>query len=103
MAKVPGGLRSMAIAIPAARGMFSQMQHALTKRNSPNRIALTAHTHAAIDDFRVLADSVMSWPTRIAELVPLNPSVIGAHDAAGKGAGGVFFAAPHVAVRNTTC
>ena len=36
-----GKLRSMAIAIPAARGMFSQMKYALTKRLSPNRIAST--------------------------------------------------------------
>ena len=97
-----GELRSMAIAIPAARGMFSQMQHALTKRLSPNRIALTQATHAAIEDFRKLADSTCARPTRISEIVPLDPSVVGAHDASGIGAGGVFFAANHVGIHLNT-
>ena len=96
-----GELRSMAIALPGARGLFSHMQHALTDRQSPHRITLTAKTHDAIADFKMLARGVVERPTRIAELIPLRPSVAGAHDASGLGAGGVIFAANHVARRPT--
>ena len=97
-----GELRSMALAIPAARGMFSHMQYALTNMQSKNRVTLTKHTHAAIADFKTLANDVITRPTRLAELVPLHPSVVGAHDASGKGAGGVVFAANHIAARECT-
>lgn len=76
------------------------MNHALTKRVSPNRISLTTATHGAIKDFRQSAESIITRPTRIAEIVPLDTLVIGTHNAAGSGAGGVFFAAAHVAHRN---
>ena len=101
--KVLGELRSMALALPGARGLFGAMQHALSNAKSNNRITLTKDTHAALQDFRTLARDVTSRPTRIAELVPLVPSVTGAHDASGKGAGGVIFAQPHIAARNESC
>ena len=89
----------MALALPGARGLFGAMQHAITQTKSSNRISLTKNTHQAIDDFRTLAAEVVSRPTRIAELIPLRPSVVGTHDASGLGAGGVFFASPHIARR----
>ena len=101
--KFVGELRSMALAVPGARGLFSQMQYALTNLQNKHRVTLTKDTHAAISDFKYLANDIVNRPTRIAELIPLHPSVIGAHDASGKGAGGVFFAAQHVARRPTPC
>ena len=81
--KFVGELRSMALAIPGARGLFSHMQHALTNVQNKHRVSLTAKTHSAIADFAALAKDVATRPTRIAELIPLHPSVIGSHDASG--------------------
>ena len=90
--KVLGELRSMSVALPGARNMFSQMQKALS--DSPKtRVALTKGVHQALEDFRWMHKNISSRPTRIAELVPLLSSAIGDHDASGKGAGGVWF--PH--------
>ena len=47
--------------------------------------------HGFLDDFRWLAKDIASRPTRIAELVPSNPALLGACDAAGTGMGGVAF------------
>ena len=91
--KFVGELRSMAMAIPGARGLFSHMQYALTNTQNKHRVSLTSHTHDAIADFAALARDITNRPTRIAELIPLYPAVIGANDASGKGAGGVFFVA----------
>ena len=79
------------------------MQHALTNVQNKHRVTLTTKTHEAIADFAALAKNVASRPTRIAELIPLHPSVIGSHDASGKGAGGVIFAADHIAKIPCVC
>ena len=50
--------------------------------------------HQALDDFRWLLRDINSWPTRMAEVVPLNPSAIGYHDASGIDARGVWFEGP---------
>ena len=57
----------------------------------------------AIEDFAYLANTVTERPTRIAELVPVKPSVIGSHDASGLGTGGVIFAATHVPIHPKSC
>lgn len=93
--KVLGELRSMAIAIPGARGLFSVLQEAFrhndTNDNRP-RLRLTNAVHDFLDDFRLLAKDVANRPTRIAELVPdVYPATLGACDAAGQGMGGVHF------------
>ena len=90
--KVLGELRSMALAIPGARGLFSILQEAFRHPEAHRpRIRLNKATHVFLEDFRWLAREVASRPTRIAELVPSLPSVYGACDAAGTGMGGVFF------------
>jgi hypothetical protein len=91
--KVLGELRSMALALPGARNMFSRLQNALDK-DSKTRVSLDKGVHQALEDFRWMADDIAARPTRIAELVPLSPSAEGHHDAAGStgaGAGGVWF------------
>ena len=45
----------------------------------------------ALDDFEQLSNSIGDHPTRLGEIIPDTPVCIGAHDAAGQGAGGVWF------------
>ena len=66
----------MAIALPGSRGLFSHMQYVLIDRQSPHRITLTAKTHDAIADFKMLARGVVECPTQIAELIPLRPELL---------------------------
>jgi hypothetical protein len=90
--QILGELRSMALAIPAAIGLFSVLQEAL-KANDGHRVRLTCHTHDFLHDFRWIVDDVGQRPTAIDELVPDQlPSTHGACDASKKGLGGVHFA-----------
>ena len=89
--QILGELRSMSLALPGARNMFSTMQEALTHKRKGTRIQLNKGVHQALDDFRWMLADINSRPTRIAEVVPLSPSAIGYHDASGLGAGGVWF------------
>jgi len=87
-----GEIRSMAIDLPGARGLFSLLQEAFRhpEKHRP-RIRLSSGVHDVLDDFRLLAADITQRPTRIAELIPTQPSVVGACDAAGSWMGGVFF------------
>jgi hypothetical protein len=91
--KLLGKLRSMVLAVPGARGLFSVLQLALKVRlEEGTRLRLTDQVHAVLRDFRALATELQSRPTRILELVPsMTPATMGAQDAAGKGMGGVHF------------
>jgi hypothetical protein len=97
--RVLGELRSMALALPGSRNLFSTMQKALSLKKK-TRIALHKSVHSSLDDFRWLHHDIAHRPTRIAELIPLNPCAIGYHDAAGCGAGGVWFANPELVPRS---
>ena len=96
--KVLGELRSMSLALPGSRNIFSHMQSALSLKTG-NRVALDKGVHAALDDFRFILKDIANRPTRIAELVPLLASALGHHDASGTGAGGVWFPATHLSPR----
>jgi hypothetical protein len=96
--KVLGELRSMSLALPGARHLFSHMQHALSNKIK-TRVNLNRGVHDALEDFRWLLRDLQQRPTRIAELVPLLASAEGHHDASGKGAGGVWFPAKHLVPR----
>ena len=96
--KLLGELRSMSLALPGARNVFSAMQNALVLSSS-NRIALRKGVHQALADFQWMADDISQRPTRIAELVPLQPAILGFHDASGLGAGGVAYPTPDVPPR----
>ena len=52
---------------------------------------MTKAVHGFLDNFLWLANDIASRPTQIAELVPLNPALLGACDAAGPGMGGIAF------------
>ncbi|KAL3810349.1 hypothetical protein ACHAXA_003078 [Cyclostephanos tholiformis] len=84
---VLGKLRSMSLALPGSRNIFSTMQNALTSRTK-GRVALHKGVHDALDDFRWLHRHISTRPTRIAELVPLQPVAEGHHDASATGAFG---------------
>ena len=88
---VLGELRSMAVALPGSRNLFSRLQHAMTLRQNKHRISLRRGVHQALDDFRWLVKDLERRPTRLAEVVPLRPVADGHHDASGAGAGGVWW------------
>lgn len=96
--KVLGELRSMSLALPGAKHLFSHMQHALLQQQG-GRLSLKKGVHAAISDFKWILRDIETRPTRIAEIVPLLASAVGHHDASGKGAGGAWFPSEHLAIR----
>ena len=97
--QVLGELRSMSLALPGSRHLFSQMQKALSTATK-TRIALKKGVHQALDDFRWMHANISTRPTRIAELIPLTPQALGYHDASGsQGAGGVWFPTPDLVPR----
>jgi hypothetical protein len=91
--KLLGELRSMVLAVPGGRWMFSLLQNVLAKRAEvTRRLRLTQPVRAILADFRLLARDLATRPTRLAELVPTDtPSTLGAHDAAAAGMSGVHF------------
>lgn len=89
--KLLGELRSMVTGIPGARGLFSPLQEAFRTETSDRRLRLHPLVHQFLNDFRNLADTLERRPTRIAELIPRDPSAIGTTDASGQGMGGVAF------------
>ena len=97
--RILGELRSMTIAIPGSRGLFSHMQQALKLRDPKGRIRINSHVQATLNDFRWLAKDLQRRPTRLYELIAAAPSVLGTVDASGKGMGGIAIA-PHAATRN---
>ena len=54
---VLGELRSMALALPRDRGLFSQMQEALCQVKG-KRVTLSTGLHEALSDFQWLAEDV---------------------------------------------
>jgi hypothetical protein len=95
-----GELRSMSIALPGSRGLFSALQVAL-RTAVGTRLRLSKGFHDALQDFRWLHRDLASRPTRLQELVPVHPTLVGAHDASGYGAGGVWLPSPTAHLRNT--
>ena len=97
--QVLGELRSMSLALPGSRHLFSQMQNALSTATK-TRIALKRGVHQALNDFRWMYANINARPTRIAEVIPLTPQALGFHDASGsQGAGGVWFPTPDLVPR----
>lgn len=100
--KVLGELRSMAAALPGARGLFSQMQLAL-RTDSKHRINLSKGVHAALDDFRFLHKDIANRPTKMQEIVPLDPVLSKYHDASGFACGGVVIPNNTAVSRHKDC
>jgi len=97
--KILGELRSMSVALPGSRGLFSLLQEAFRHKDKHSRIRLSPAVHSVLDDFRWLARALAERPTRLQELVPLPPTLVGAHDASGYQAGGVWLPNPEAVPR----
>jgi hypothetical protein len=93
-----GELRSMSLALPGSRGLFSALQAALRTSNG-RRLRLDKGFHDSIKDFQWIHADLSNRPTRLQELVPSTPTLLGAHDASGYGAGGVWFPGPTAILR----
>jgi hypothetical protein len=92
--QILGELRSMVLAVPGLRGLFSLLQEAL-RHESRRRIRLTPHMHDFLDDIRWLVQDLQHRPTRLREIVDTPVAAIGATDAAAPGMGGVIFVQEH--------
>ena len=88
--KVLGELRSMSLAVPGARGLFSALQTGFRQKEAAYRIRIDRNMRTQLDDFKNLALDLHTRPTHLAEIIPDTPSGIGACDASGMGAGGVW-------------
>ena len=90
---VIGKMRHVTTILPAARGMFTPLNHSL--RGAPTAIALSANgkVRAALLDLRQLVLKLADQPTHVCKiLVPPTPDyILGYCDASGFGAGGVWF------------
>ena len=62
-------IRSMVLALPGARGLFSQTQEALCHVKG-KRVTLFTGVHEALDDFKWLAEDVAKGFLRLAEQSP---------------------------------
>ena len=88
--RVLGKLRFVSRAIPGSGGLFSTMQLALNRAKG-HRVRITRHLREHISDFARLSADLCARPTYLAEIVPQEPTLLGATDAAKAGMGGVFF------------
>ena len=79
----------MSPALPGTRGLFSALQHALSRGDS-RRVRLNQQVYDTAADFQQLVLSLGSRPTRLHELVPTAPVIVGASDACRHGMGGVW-------------
>ena len=84
-----GELRSMSLALPGSRGLFSQLQSVLTS-TADHRLTLTAAVHDQLDDLRWLAHDLTARPTRWGEIIDSDPVFLGTVDACGIGMGGTW-------------
>jgi hypothetical protein len=100
--QILGELRSMTIAIPGLKGMFSLLQHALSQLQG-DRVRLNQGVHDTLEDLRWLAGDLTVRPTRLFEIVPQSRAeILTATDACGYGMGGVgFVASPSLQIRDT--
>jgi hypothetical protein len=80
----------MFIVLPGSLNMFGRLRNGLSK-GSKTRIVLRKGVHQVLENFRWIANDLISRPMRLAKLIPLAPVVEGHGDASGKGAGGAWF------------
>jgi hypothetical protein len=91
-----GTLRSMVLAIPGRRGLFSTLYTSLAQSDAvatpkASRVRLSTPIQDALLDLSYLAQDLRSRPNRIGEITDSLPAAFGAADASGLGMGGVWF------------
>lgn len=92
--KYLGELWFMSLGMPGSTGLFSALQLGL-KELEPHRVHITCFIRESLDDFEHIAMDLATRPTRLAEIVPEEPTLIQAIDAAKAGMGGVIFTRNH--------
>jgi hypothetical protein len=86
-----GELRSMVLALPGGRGLFSSLYTGLTQSStSDSRIRITTPIRDSLLDLQHLASDLAARPTRIGEVVDTLPVAYSAADACGLGMGGIW-------------
>ena len=93
--RVLSELRSMALTLPGARGMFGQMKESLCHVIG-KMVTQSKGVHEALEDFRWLSEDVSNFPTRIYKQVSLRPTVDSYHNASGYMCGGMVLPGPTV-------
>ena len=93
--KLLGELRSMILALPGGRGLFSTLYTCYADGIQTKRIRINRPMRDALLDLRDLADDLLARPTRIGELADTLPVAYGTADASGTGIGGVWLSADH--------
>jgi hypothetical protein len=73
--RVLSELHSMALAVPVAHGLFSELQTALQQRKAKHHIRITCLIRQQLTDFAALADNLHNRPTRVEEIIADEPSV----------------------------
>ena len=86
-----GELRFVGPGVPGSAGLFGALQLGLTE-STEGRVKLSQYIRDHLADFERLVRDLASRPTRLAELVTEDPTVLQAVDAAKAGMGGVVFA-----------
>jgi hypothetical protein len=86
--KMAGKLNHAAIGIPAGKGLFSPIYHAM--RGDPPKIPITKQLRQALLDWCTLVHRLSARPTMILELIPNTPWYVCYVDASGSGVGGVW-------------
>ena len=81
-----------------AEGLFNHMQEAL-RHVEGKRVSLTRGVHQALADFRCLVEDLSKRPTRLSEIIPLQPTLDGYHNAPGYMCGGALIPGPKAVPR----
>ncbi len=90
-----GELRSMVLALPGGKGLFSMLYTGLSQPSAQqnNRVRLNLPIQDALTDLLHLANNLAARPTRIGEIVATLPVAYGTADACGLGMGGIWMSA----------
>ena len=89
--KLVGKLRHASLGIPAGKGLFTPINHALKGDPAFVKLPNNSDLKLALHDWLYLIKDVASRPTSTKELVVGEPDYLGYCDASGIGAGGVWF------------
>ena len=88
--KMVGELRSMVLALPGGRGLFSTLYTCFADRPTDSRVRISKPIRDALRDLHTLALDLQHRPTRIGEIVDTLPVAYGTADASGLGMGGIW-------------
>ena len=98
--RVLGELCYMDIALPDAWVLFGHIQEALHHVEG-KMVVLTKGFHQALTDFQCPSEDLNKLPTRLYELVLIQPTMDGYHDASGYMCGGAVPPGPTLAPRTS--